>query len=72
VQLEGVSASTPVDEMRVATKEIQDALVAALSRARRPLFINVVDRLPTHATGKVQKKVLEAGTVPVLFQDHVS
>jgi acyl-CoA synthetase (AMP-forming)/AMP-acid ligase II len=72
VQLEGVSESTPVEELRIATKEIHDALVAAFSRARRPVSINVVAQLPAHATGKVQKKVLGAGSVPVLFQEHVS
>lgn len=72
VQLEGVSDSTPLEELRIATKEIHDALVAAFSRARRPVTINVVTQLPTHATGKIQKKVLGAGTVPILFQEHLS
>jgi acyl-CoA synthetase (AMP-forming)/AMP-acid ligase II len=72
VQLDGVSETTPLDEVRIATKEIHDALVAAFSRARRPVNINVVTRLPAHATGKIQKKALGDGTVPVLFQEHVS
>jgi acyl-CoA synthetase (AMP-forming)/AMP-acid ligase II len=72
VQLEGVSESTPLDELRIATKEVHDALVAAFSRARRPVAINVVAHLPTHATGKIQKKELSSGTVPVLYQEHVS
>jgi acyl-CoA synthetase (AMP-forming)/AMP-acid ligase II len=72
VQLEGVSETTPIEELQIATKEIHDALVAAFSRARRPVSINVVALLPAHATGKVQKKVLGAGSVPVLFQEHVS
>jgi oxalate---CoA ligase len=72
VQLEGISASTPIEELQIATKEIHDALVAAFSRARRPVSINVVAQLPAHATGKIQKKVLGAGSVPVLFQELVS
>jgi acyl-CoA synthetase (AMP-forming)/AMP-acid ligase II len=72
VQLEGVSSSTSVEDLKIATKEIHDALVAAFSRARRPVNINVVAELPAHATGKIQKKVLGAGSVPVLFQEHVS
>ena len=72
VQLEGVSESTPIEELQIATKEIHDALVAAFSRARRPVSINVVVQLPAHATGKVQKRVLGGGSVPVLFQEHVS
>jgi acyl-CoA synthetase (AMP-forming)/AMP-acid ligase II len=67
-----MSESTPIEELQIATKEIHDALVAAFSRARRPVSINVVALLPAHATGKVQKKVLSAGSVPVLFQEHVS
>jgi acyl-CoA synthetase (AMP-forming)/AMP-acid ligase II len=72
VQLEGISASSPIEDVQIATKEIHDALVAAFSRARRPVSINVVAQLPAHATGKVQKKVLGAGSVPVLFQEHIS
>jgi acyl-CoA synthetase (AMP-forming)/AMP-acid ligase II len=72
VQLDGVSSSTSIDDLKIATKEIHDALVAAFSRARRPININVVAELPAHATGKIQKKVLGAGSVPVLFQEPVS
>jgi acyl-CoA synthetase (AMP-forming)/AMP-acid ligase II len=72
VQLDGVTETTPLEEVRIATKEIHDALVAAFSRARRPVNINVVTRLPAHATGKIQKKALGDGTVAVLFQEHVS
>lgn len=72
VQLDGVSSSTSLEDLKIATKEIHDALVAAFSRARRPVNINVVAELPAHATGKIQKKVLGAGSVPVLFQEHVS
>ena len=72
VQLDGVSSSTPVEDLEIATKEIHDVLVAAFSRARRPVNINVVAELPAHATGKIQKKVLGTGSVPVLFQEHVS
>jgi oxalate---CoA ligase len=72
VQLDGVSDSTPLDEVRIATKEVHDALVAAFSRARRPVTINVVAQLPTHATGKIQKKELSSGQFPVLFQEHVT
>jgi acyl-CoA synthetase (AMP-forming)/AMP-acid ligase II len=72
VQLEGITYSTPVEELQIATKEIHDALVAAFSRARRPVNINVVAQLPAHATGKIQKRDLGTGAVPVLFQEHVS
>jgi acyl-CoA synthetase (AMP-forming)/AMP-acid ligase II len=72
VQLEGISEASPIEDVQIATKEIHDALVAAFSRARRPVSINVVAQLPAHATGKVQKKVLGTGSVPVLFQEHVS
>jgi acyl-CoA synthetase (AMP-forming)/AMP-acid ligase II len=72
VQLDGVSSATSIEDLKIATKEIHDALVAAFSRARRPVNINVVAELPAHATGKIQKKVLGAGSVPVLFQEHVS
>jgi acyl-CoA synthetase (AMP-forming)/AMP-acid ligase II len=72
VQLDGVTSTTSIEDLKIATKEIHDALVAAFSRARRPININVVAELPAHATGKIQKKVLGAGSVPVLFQEHVS
>jgi acyl-coenzyme A synthetase/AMP-(fatty) acid ligase len=61
-----------VEELRIATKEIHDALVAAFSRAHRPVTINVVAQLPEHATGKILKTVLGEGSVPVLFQEYVS
>jgi acyl-CoA synthetase (AMP-forming)/AMP-acid ligase II len=72
VQLEGITSSTQVEELQIATKEIHDALVAAFSRARRPVNINVVAQLPAHATGKIQKKDLGTDAVPVLFQERVS
>lgn len=72
VQIHGVSASTAPEEIKIATKEIHDALVSVLSRVRRPAAINVVERLPAHATGKIQKKNITDDGVTILYRVTVS
>lgn len=45
---------------------VRAAVVANFDRARRPVEIVIVERMPTHATGKIQKKALTAEHVIVL------
>jgi acyl-CoA synthetase (AMP-forming)/AMP-acid ligase II len=72
VQLEGVTESTSVEELRSKSEEIRVALIAEFARARRPVSINVLAQMPVHSTGKIQKKVLEQGLVSVLLKEDVS
>jgi len=72
VQLRGVTPSTSAEQLAILTKELNDVMVNSFSRARRPVAINVVEAMPTHATGKIQKRGLTAGQVKVLYQQNVS
>jgi acyl-CoA synthetase (AMP-forming)/AMP-acid ligase II len=72
VELDSVSESTPSDELAAAAARIRDALVASFARSRRPVTINIVEKLPAHATGKIQKKALATEPVTVLHQHHLS
>lgn len=72
VELLGVSESTAAGQVELVASEIRAALVAAFARARRPVAISFVAQLPRHSTGKILKKVLEAGSVPVIFSEKLS
>lgn len=72
VQLRDVTPATTVEHLAILTKELNDVLVNTFSRARRPVAINVVEAMPVHATGKVQRKGLTSGQVNVLYQQSVS
>ena len=71
VELHGVSDSTAVAELEMAVTEIRDTLVDSFARARRPVAISVVAQLPRHSTGKILKKVLESGSIPVLLHEKL-
>jgi oxalate---CoA ligase len=71
VQLRSDASTTSPDDAQIGVKAIRDVLVATVSRTRRPSHINVVEEMPTHATGKIRRKDLEAGLVHVLVQEPV-
>lgn len=71
VQLEREDSMTSDEEAMIGVKAIRDVLVATVARTRRPSHINVVEAMPTHATGKIKRKDLEAGLVPVLVREPV-
>jgi acyl-CoA synthetase (AMP-forming)/AMP-acid ligase II len=71
VQLRSETSTTSLDDAQIGVKAIRDVLVATVSRTRRPSHINVVEEMPTHATGKISRKDLEAGLVHVLVQEPV-
>lgn len=71
VQLTSDALATSVDDAQIGIKTIRDVLVASVARTRRPSHINVVEEMPTHATGKIRRKDLEAGLVPVLVREPV-
>jgi acyl-CoA synthetase (AMP-forming)/AMP-acid ligase II len=71
VQLGSHESATSLDDAKNRVKQIRDALVAAIGRTRRPAHINVVEVLPTNATGKIKRKDLQAGLVTVLIQEPV-
>ena len=48
---------------------VREAVTANFDRARRPVEIVVVERMPTHATGKIQKKALTAVSTLVLNRE---
>ncbi len=72
VQLENVDHSTALEDVRTIVKQVNDVLVSNFARTRRPTSINVVEHFPAHATGKIQKRFLSAGAVPVLLEFRVS
>jgi acyl-CoA synthetase (AMP-forming)/AMP-acid ligase II len=59
------------DDAQIGVKAIRDVLVSMVARTRRPSHINVVEEMPTHATGKIRRKELEAGLVNVLVREPV-
>src|SRR5487761_2247059 len=71
VQLAGVDASSGLESVLPILKDVRERLVAAFARTRRPVSVNVVAALPTHATGKVQKGALRAAVPEVLFSEVV-
>jgi acyl-CoA synthetase (AMP-forming)/AMP-acid ligase II len=71
VELLGVSDTTAVAELELAAMEIRDALVDSFARARRPVALSVVAQLPRHSTGKIQKKLLESSSIPVLLHEKL-
>jgi oxalate---CoA ligase len=71
VQLTTTASTTSLDEAQVGVKAIRDVLVATVARTRRPSHINVVAEMPTHATGKIRRKDLEAGLANVLVREPI-
>lgn len=71
VQLENVTASTPLEEVRTVTTKIREELVSAFVRTRRPVTLAVVLQLPTNATGKIKKNELSSGTVEVILHESL-
>jgi acyl-CoA synthetase (AMP-forming)/AMP-acid ligase II len=47
---------------------VRDHLSSALVRSKRPVWLNVVHELPAGATGKVQRRSLRDGDVPVIYR----
>jgi acyl-CoA synthetase (AMP-forming)/AMP-acid ligase II len=71
VQLSSDASMPILDDALNDVKAIRDVLVASVARTRRPSHINVVEEMPTHATGKIRRKDLEAGLVNVLVREPV-
>ena len=71
VQLKDVTASSAPAEIAVALKGVRDVLVASLARTRRPTQVRVVATMPTHATGKIQKKHLDTSHQVLYVEDLV-
>jgi acyl-CoA synthetase (AMP-forming)/AMP-acid ligase II len=67
LQIDQVTAATPHDEIRASVEKIEKALVSSFARARRPASVVIVEKMPVHATGKVQKNLLGTETVRVLY-----
>ena len=71
VQLENVTTSTPLDEIRRVTEQIRNELVAAFVRTRRPVALTVVVHLPVNATGKVKKSELLSAAVEIVTRESL-
>ena len=71
VQLENVTASTPLEEIHRATTKIREELVNAFVRTRRPVALSVVVQLPANATGKIQKGELLGDAVVVIVHESL-
>jgi acyl-CoA synthetase (AMP-forming)/AMP-acid ligase II len=71
VQLENVTASTPLEEIHHVTTKIREELTAAFVRTRRPVALTVVAQLPANATGKIQKGELLGDDVVVIVRESL-
>ncbi len=71
VQLSGVDATTATESILPTVKELREALVVAFSRSRRPKTLRVIENLPVHATGKIQKGALSGEQVAILLSESV-
>ncbi len=58
-----------LEESAVVLGAVREAVSANFDRTRRPVEVVVVERMPTHATGKIQKKVLGGGSVSELSRE---
>jgi len=65
--LRGVDDESDVGVASEVAARIRDHLTAALVRSKRPVALNVVRNLPTGATGKLQRRALRDGNIPVIF-----
>jgi acyl-CoA synthetase (AMP-forming)/AMP-acid ligase II len=71
VQLSGVDAATAIESILPTVKELREALVVAFPRSRRPATLRVIERLPVHATGKIQKGALRGEHEEILLSESV-
>ncbi len=71
VQLDGLSSSTSPADFAQRAAEIENALVLSVARTRRPARLLIVENMPIHATGKVQKNRLDAKDLKVLFEKEL-
>ena len=51
---------------------VTGALESAIGRSKRPTAIRVVDALPRHATGKIQKNPLRDGAISFRYEALLS
>lgn len=72
VQLRGVTSTTSLEQLTILTKELHDVLVNSFSRTRRPLAINVIEKMPSNATGKIHKRLLVTDQVSTIYTLPVS
>lgn len=71
VTLRSVDATSTPEDLALSVKVMTESLKARLTRARRPVAINIVERLPSNATGKIQRNSLRTAAPPVLFRETV-
>lgn len=71
VSLRDVDSTSTPDAVARRVKEMSESLQGRLTRARRPVAINIVERLPSNATGKVQRTALRTAAPPILFRETV-
>lgn len=72
VQFDRFTSATPLDEVTRAAQEVAQTLVASFSRTRRPVSVSIVEALPVHATGKVQKKLIVVDDIRVLHEEALT
>ncbi len=71
VQLHGVDSSSPRESVLPVLKELRERLVSAFPRTRRPATLQVVEDLPAHATGKIQRGMLRSEPPTSIFSEPV-
>jgi acyl-CoA synthetase (AMP-forming)/AMP-acid ligase II len=72
VELEEVGSSTSNETVNAVVGEIESALMTSFARTRRPVRLIIVEKIPVHATGKVQKKLLRAEDLCVICETSLS
>ncbi len=53
-------------------RDVRDALTSTFDRSRRPVEIVIIEQMPLHATGKIQKKSLTSEAIVVITRTDVS
>jgi acyl-CoA synthetase (AMP-forming)/AMP-acid ligase II len=66
--LHGVHDDSARDLAIPVAARLRALLTAGLVRGKRPVSLNVVRHLPAGSTGKVQRRALREGAVPVIYQ----
>jgi acyl-CoA synthetase (AMP-forming)/AMP-acid ligase II len=64
----GIADDTDRPRVSRVTRRVRDHLEVSLVRSKRPASLMVVRALPAGATGKVARRALRAGDVPVIFR----
>ena len=72
IELEGLASAGDISAHEALVATCRQTLLDSLPRGRRPDRMVVVDALPRHATGKIQRGAVRAGDVRTLMSVAIS